>query len=59
MRVVGGGRVHGTRELIMHMARRHAVDAARKRGPYLSPITFVAILALMTALGVALVRAAS
>lgn len=37
-------------ELVRGQARRHAVDAARKRGPYLAPITFVASLTVIETL---------
>jgi hypothetical protein len=44
MAFVGGGRVHGAREAIRREARRHAIDAARKHGPYLAPLTVLACL---------------
>jgi hypothetical protein len=59
MALVGGGKVHGARELIRHTARQHAIDAARKRGPYLAPVTLVASLIIMTVSGIVLIRAAS
>lgn len=58
MVLVGGGRVHGARELIRYTARHHAIDAARKRGPYLAPVTLLACLLVTVALVVVLVRGA-
>lgn len=47
------------RALVRHQARRHAIDAARKRGPYLAPITLVGALAGIVVFGALLIRAAS
>jgi hypothetical protein len=56
MAAVGGGRVHGARALIRQTARKHAIDAARKRGPYLAPVTMWGGLAGMTLFGALLIN---
>jgi hypothetical protein len=50
-----GSPVAGARALIRQAARKHAIEAARKRGPYLAPVTFLAVLVGVVALGALLV----
>lgn len=56
MLLLGARFRHPVRELVETTARRHADDAAGKRGPYLSPITFAVALIVLTALGAVLIH---
>jgi hypothetical protein len=47
------------RTLVGRQAREHADAAAARQGPYLAPVTFVAILIGMTVLGAVLIEGQS
>lgn len=43
-------------QLVARTAREHADAAAARQGPYLAPVTFVAVLIGMTVLGAVLIE---